>query len=276
MISLNIGSLPKHGGELLVFLEALEINFHIIVLSEIGARNIGIVEHLLPYHDFHYVLPRDNYFEGVGIYIHKDIFGFQIMDELSIQKSCRCSKCVIESLFIKCTYCSKSYILGGINRHPNGNINHFLTDLENALRKIDGTYTAIISGDINIDLMKYNLEDNYQYVSTIMSYGYLPYITLPTRITDFSATCIGHIFIRDTSKYREIHTEIFSGILYPDITDHLPCFVRLTCSNVVEDERPIVRLYGEKNTLKFKELMINETRDDLYTEGTDWYDKYIK
>ena len=93
IISLNIRSLPKHGGELLVFLEALEINFHIIVLSEIGARNIGTVEHLLPNHDFHYVLPRDNYFGGVGIYIHKDIFGVQIMDELSIYKSCCCSKC---------------------------------------------------------------------------------------------------------------------------------------------------------------------------------------
>ena len=54
--------------------------------------------------------------------------------------------------------------------------------------KMDGKYTAIIPGDINIDLIKFTLEDNYQYVSTIMSYGYLPYITLPTCITDFSAT----------------------------------------------------------------------------------------
>ena len=107
------------------------------------------------------------------------------------------------------------------------------------------------------------------------NYGYLPYITLPTRITDFSATCIDHIFIRDTSKYRERHTEIFSGILYCDITDHLPCFVTLTCSNLGEDERPIVRLYGEKNTLKFKDLMTNESWDDLYTEDTDWYNNFI-
>ena len=62
------------------------------------------------------------------------------MDELSKQKSCRCSKCVIESLFIKCIYCSNSFILGGIYRHPNGNIKHFLTALENALTKIDGMF----------------------------------------------------------------------------------------------------------------------------------------
>ena len=136
-----------------MFLKVLEIKFHIIVFSEIGAWSIGTVEHLLPNHDFHFVLLRDNYFGGLGIYIHKDIFDVQIMDELSIQKSSRCSKCV----------------------------------------------TAILSGDISIDLIKFNLEDNYQYVSTVMSYGYLPYITLLTRIIDFSAICIDHIFIRDTS-----------------------------------------------------------------------------
>ena len=32
IISLNIRSLPGHSGELLVFLEALEIHFHVIVL----------------------------------------------------------------------------------------------------------------------------------------------------------------------------------------------------------------------------------------------------
>ena len=58
--------------------------------SEIDARNFGTVEHLLPNHDFHCVLLRDNYFGGVGIHIHKGIFGVQIMDELSIQKSYRC------------------------------------------------------------------------------------------------------------------------------------------------------------------------------------------
>ena len=67
MIFFNIWSLPKHGGELLVFLEALEINSHIIVAIEIGARNIGTVEHLLPNYDCHYILPHDNYFVGVGI-----------------------------------------------------------------------------------------------------------------------------------------------------------------------------------------------------------------
>ena len=93
---------------------------------------------------------------------------------------------------------------------------------------------------MNIDLIKFTLEDNYQYVFTIMSYGYLPYMTLPTRITDFSATCVDHILISDTSKYRERHAEMLSDILFCDTLDHPPCFVTSTCSNFGQDERPIV------------------------------------
>ena len=84
-----------------MFLEALEIHFHVIVLSEIGARNIGTVEHLLSNYDFYYVLPKENNFGGVGIYVHKDLDTVQIMDDLSMQETCPCSKCNVESLFIK-------------------------------------------------------------------------------------------------------------------------------------------------------------------------------
>ena len=44
---LNIRSLTRHSGERLVFLEALEIHFHVIVLKKNGARNIGSVERFL-------------------------------------------------------------------------------------------------------------------------------------------------------------------------------------------------------------------------------------
>ena len=108
-----------------MFLEALEIHFHVIVLSEIDARNIDTVKHLLSNYDFYYVLPKDNNFGGVGIYVHNDLDSVQIMDDLSMQETCRCSKCNVESLFIKFIYRRKSYILGVIYRHPNGSIQYF-------------------------------------------------------------------------------------------------------------------------------------------------------
>ena len=44
--STNIRSLPKHGGELLCLIIVLKTKFDIIVLTEIGTRNIELVKHL--------------------------------------------------------------------------------------------------------------------------------------------------------------------------------------------------------------------------------------
>ena len=48
--------------------------------------------------------------------------------------------------------------------------------------------------------------------------GLYPLIDKPTRITDFSATLIDNIFTN------ELHHNITSGILFNDISDHLPIF----------------------------------------------------
>ena len=53
IFALNIRSLPKHGGELLYFLKDLNTKFDVIVLTEIGSKNISVVEKLLPDYNFH-------------------------------------------------------------------------------------------------------------------------------------------------------------------------------------------------------------------------------
>ena len=44
VFSLNIRSLPKNGGELMSFLGTLKTEFHVIILTEIGSRNLTVVE----------------------------------------------------------------------------------------------------------------------------------------------------------------------------------------------------------------------------------------
>ena len=69
-------------------------------------------------------------------------------------------------------------------------------DLKTILGKLGDKIAVIVVGDINIDLIKFENEDSLMYSTTMMSYRYLPYMTLPTRLTDFSATCIDHIFVK--------------------------------------------------------------------------------
>ena len=64
---MNIRSLPKHKGELVAYLSNLPL-FDILVLTEIGARNIDLTANLLTGYDFLYVLPDKNTHGGVGIY----------------------------------------------------------------------------------------------------------------------------------------------------------------------------------------------------------------
>ena len=155
------------------------------VLAEISTRNIGTVEHLLPNYDFHYTLPRENVYGGVGMYVSKSMGSIQTIDELNFTNTCQCSKCAVETLYIRFDCGKRSYILGRMYRHSNGNIKHFTEDLENTLTKIDEKCKAIFVGDINIDLIKYENSNNSLYMSTLMCYGYLPYGTQPTRIKDF-------------------------------------------------------------------------------------------
>ena len=67
---LNVRSLPKHIGELANFINSLKNEIHVIVLTEIGSRNLSLAENLLPsYHSLKYVIPEKNLKGGVGIYL---------------------------------------------------------------------------------------------------------------------------------------------------------------------------------------------------------------
>ena len=50
-------------------------------------------------------------------------------------------------------------------------------------------------GDFNIDLLKVNIHaKTNEFVNDVISHGFLPKITRPTRITPHSATLIDHIY----------------------------------------------------------------------------------
>ena len=131
IFSMNIRSLPKRGGELLVFLKLPETDVDIVVLTEIGSRNIDLVKPLLNDDDFYCVAPLKNMYGGVGIDVSSNINNVRVLDNIAVEKTCLCPKCEIEPLFLNFSYMNESYMIGGIYRHSNGIVNHFVNDLEN-------------------------------------------------------------------------------------------------------------------------------------------------
>ena len=76
IFSMNIQSLPKHKEELLAYLSNLS-RFDVLVLTEIGARNIDLTVNFFGGYNFLYILPDKNVYGGVGIYVSdslNDIF----------------------------------------------------------------------------------------------------------------------------------------------------------------------------------------------------------
>ena len=203
------------------------------MLTEIGARNISTVQHLLDDYDFLYTLPKRNMYGGVRIYLNKDITNVNILNKTCICKSCHCSKCNFESMFISFKFQRSEFIIRGIYRYPNGNIKHFVEDLERTLININGNASCILAGNMNIDIIKFENEGTMNYLTTLFSCRFLPYITLSSRITSFSATCIDHIFVRIADKNRVTSDGIASGLFFNDITDHRPCFISIKCGNIL-------------------------------------------
>ena len=78
---------------------------------------------------------------------------------------------------------------------------------------------SIITGDFNLNLIKcmQNTGVN-QLLENILSNSFIPQITLPTRITEKTATLIDNIF---TNSYKH-NSNCLSGNITPYISDHLP------------------------------------------------------
>ena len=103
-------------------------------------------------------------------------------------------------------------MVAGVYRHPNGKIPHFNESISVALNKCPTKYVTIIASDNNIDLMNFNEKNVSEFLNTMLGFKFLPYITLPTRITYHSATCIDHILIRVPDKKQQWN--VTSGLLY--------------------------------------------------------------
>ena len=140
-----------------------------------------------------------------------------IMDGMVLKRSCDCSKCDFESLFIECMYNGIKHTSSGIYRHTNWNV----SSLETIFTKPDVRKNANLVVDMNIDLIKPTYDNVVSCMSTMMLYRYLPYVTLPNHITQFSTNCID-IAVKKSHKEKVLST--LYGTFNCDISDHQPCF----------------------------------------------------
>lgn len=106
-------------------------------------------------------------------------------------------------------------------------------------KKLQNRYQLYILGDMNIDFLKYNYHtQTEEYLDMLHSNNISPIITKPTRITNYTATLIDHIYTNNTKQ-------MISGIATIDISDHLPtfCIVDKNLRDIIETTGNLIQNY---------------------------------
>ena len=150
---------------------------------------------------------------GLLIYVHNDYY----CEPLTTKEGTT----GWENLFIKIRHKSpgsKANIIGNIYRVPKELLSDFHTfqeEFDEALEILRINQSPIyLCGDFNIDLLKINTKDHYNtFYNNLTAAGYLPRISLPTRVTSHSATLIDNIF--STELYNND-----SAVIVNHISDH--------------------------------------------------------
>ena len=128
-----------------------------------------------------------------------------------------------------------------------------------------------------MNIIKFTNIDVISYMTTMMAYKYLPYITLQSRITQLSTTCIDHIFMKKSHKAKILNT--LCGLFYCNISDHIPSFLSLKFEkyNCVS-ERPMTRIFGERNCrtfIQWNQKTGKQLQSDFKVTENDWYNKFL-
>ena len=109
-------------------------------------------------------------------------------------------------------------VVGVIYRPPGGDVGVFNNELARILGLLRGT-DAYILGDFNLDLLRSSTHGpTSDYLGEFISGGFYPLVSLPTRLTDTTATLIDNIWTNN------LGAKIGSGLVTVRVSDHLPVF----------------------------------------------------
>ena len=117
----------------------------------------------------------------------------------------------------------KQHVIGNIYEPPYEGLedfNIFSTEFHDFVNMLSGYgHSSYICGDFNINLLKISTKSHYNtFFENMLSSGFYPKITLPTRICNTSSTIIDNIFSS------EMCSNDASGIFVNHISDHQAIF----------------------------------------------------
>ena len=249
----NLDGLENKFDSLHNFINSTKLDLDIICLSESSQKynqdfstNISIDGYKKPF-----TLGSKFSKGGVVIYANDNLNVFERFD---LNKTNDCFEAIWVEIIIEK---SKNIICGCTYRHPNSNIQIFNDYINKCLTTINKeNKECYLSGDFNIDLLKYDILNTHRdFLNMITSFGYLPHILHPTRITEHTSTVIDNIYSNNFSE------DSVSGNILIQFADHLSQFLSV---NRKIDRIPSRDIY-KRDYSRFDE---NSFIDDVSSQ--DW------
>ena len=120
-----------------------------------------------------------------------------------------------------------------------------------------------MAGDFNIDLLKFNEHPKTRdFLDDTICKGIIPVVTKPTRITDYSAKLIDHIYINYTN------CKVNSGIVVTDISDHFGVFSIIEkCVERNSSPNSFIRIINDNTLNIFQNVLSNVDFSAIYEEN---------
>ena len=180
----------------------VEIDYILLCETFVNDDNAHLFK--LPNYNFIYKNGKIKSKGGVAIYI-RDNIQYNLREDIFIEGE-------FESIFIESINNCQTSIVGEIYRIPNTSVNLSIQRYETILHKMESSNSQVIIGtDKNFDYLKINsYKPSTDVMHLYLAAHIIPTITKPTRITHTSATLIDNIYVRHTTPF---------GILFSDISD---------------------------------------------------------
>ena len=148
----------------------------------------------------------------------------------------------------------KKLTVGNMYRPPTSRVEHiqnFINDMDNIVSRLRNCKNVVLTGDFNINLLNFKVNNAVsEYLDSIISNGYLPKITVPTRLTQRHGTLIDNFLVKVTQDY----SPTTAGVMLYKISDHLPYFISLDYLNSARNSEKFTSYFesGKNNFENFR------------------------
>ena len=181
----------------------------------------------------------------------------------------------LEILSIEAQIDKRKILISSVYRPPSATPDDFFGDFEqfmtNVLRR---NRECVFIGDFNFDLLKLT-GPNLDFLNLMLCHGYYPTVTIPTRITEHSATLIDNIFVSS-----DLIAQCHSDVSVTPGSDHLPsvCTIRSISKPKIAKEKYLSREMKAENLKKFKDevsVLFWQEVTDINDDPSRAFDKFM-